>query len=206
MQETKIGVYDSTKDAEFVPEHTLFETEHFRISADDHPITEGHLLIIPKENISCVGEFSPERMEEFIQLYERSRQFIQDTYGSVSTFEHGRVGQTIYHAHVHVLPFAGSLEQIVPEGEHVMKRAKGISDVSDAFNTDGHYLFVSVGDQARLVDPSLGYPRFFRDRFAAALGNGDAGDWQKSKNNIAAKSQSESAIRNLERKWLNATR
>ena len=206
MQETKVGRYDSTKDIVFAPEHTLLETEHFRISADDHPITEGHLLIIPKENLSCVGEFSPELMEEFTTLYDQSRNFVKDMYGSVSTFEHGKVGQTIYHAHVHVLPFDGTLEQIVPEGEKVMKAVRGISDVVDAFRKDGQYLFISVGDQARLVDTSLGYPRFFRDRFASALGKREAGDWQKSKNNIAAKLQSEAAIRNLERKWLSSTR
>ena len=202
MTESNAGWYDTSKDKVFAPEHTLLETENFLVSADDHPLVEGHLLIIPKENISCVGEFPPKLLDEFTNLYDQTRNFVKETYGKVSTFEHGRIGQTIYHAHVHVLPFEGTLQDIVPEGEEAMMRVDSISDVGEAFAKEGRYLFVSVGDEKRLVDPQLGYPRFFRDRFADALGKSGAGDWQKTKNDIAIREQSGTMIKNLERKWL----
>ena len=60
----------------------LEETEQFRIVCDYHPLTEGHILIIPKKHLSCVGEYPKELFEEFVDHYECVSVFMKKHYGS----------------------------------------------------------------------------------------------------------------------------
>lgn len=163
----------------FALEHPLIVTKNFYVVCDVHPLIEGHILIIPKWHISCVGEFSDELFVEFKELYERFTSFIRATYGKVSTFEHGKIGQTVYHAHVHVLPFAGNPETIVPERKSRLKEINNLEDIRSEYRRAGRYLYFSIGDIMWLVDTGLGEPRFFRDRFARALGSAERGDWKE---------------------------
>ncbi len=201
MPEISVGAYDSTKDKIFAPEHKLLETKNFSIVADDNPLVEGHILIIPKENLSCVGEFSEELLAEYTQLYNQMGDFVKNTYGSVATFEHGKIGQTIYHAHVHLLPYEGNVKAVIPEGENHLTKIHAIQNVQNAYKQDGQYLFLSIGDDKWLVDPNLGYPLFFRDRFATALGMEGQGDWQKMKDDPIMKQTNRLRIQNVEKKW-----
>ncbi len=157
----------------------LRETENFRIVCDHHPIVEGHILIIPKQHLSCVGEYSKELLDEFIGLYETVSAFVQKHYGTVSVFEHGKIGQTVFHSHVHFLPYAGDPVSIVPEGRSHLVALPSFTDLQGLYEHYGRYLFFSIGDLAWVVDPSLAAPRFFRDRFASVLGRPERGNWKE---------------------------
>lgn len=157
----------------------LEETDQFRIVCDVHPIIEGHSLIIPKAHLSCVGEYDDSQFNEFAKHYEKVSAFVQKHYGSASTFEHGKIGQSVFHSHVHILPFEGEPTQIVPEGlDHCTPLSK-IEDLRSLYRREGMYLFFSIGNRRWMVDTSLAAPRFFRDRFAAALGRPERGNWKE---------------------------
>lgn len=181
-------------------EHLLLETDNFRVVADIHPLMEGHILIIPKEHLSCVGEFSPEIFVEFESLYKKFSLFLQTTYGKVSTFEHGKIGQTVFHAHVHLLPYEGVLEDIVSK-KNLLIPVTSIQDTQKYFQKYGQYLFVSIGLHSWMVDVALGQPRFFRDRFAAALGAPERGDWKSMHQNIELMKKALAEIASLMAKW-----
>ena len=185
----------------FALKHPLLITEQFRVVCDVHPLAEGHILIIPKQPISCVGEFSPEMLEEFIKLYDSTSEFVKATYGSVSSFEHGKIGQTVYHAHVHILPFDGKPEDIISEGSEHMTSIQSMKDVQSEYKTRGQYLFFSVGEGHGLVDTKLGCPRFFRDRFAKAQGQESLGDWQSASKDPSVQAENLARITNLENNW-----
>ena len=158
--------------------HKLDETQYFHIVADVHPLTEGHLLIIPKQHIACIGEYSNSLFEEFQEIYQRVAKFVEKEYGSVSSFEHGKAGQTVFHSHVHLLPFHGRATDIIPEGMESVEEIAGISDLKSIYEKNGQYLFFSIGNNAWSVDASLAQPGFFRHRFARALGQSERGDWK----------------------------
>jgi len=162
----------------FALKHPLTETEHFVVVCDAHPLCEGHILIIPKRHISCAGAFTKEILSEYIPLYERVSDFLKRTYGSCASFEHGIIGQTVYHAHVHLAPFTGVVSDIIPEGNEHLIIISSWQDVVRQYTEEGKYLYVSIGDTSYLVDTALGNPRFFRDRFAAALGVPERGNWR----------------------------
>lgn len=158
--------------------HPLEETENFWIVADSHPLVAGHILIIPKEHISCIGEYSEVLLSEFKAVYQKVQHFVKERYGSVSTFEHGKIGQTVFHSHIHVLPFTGTVNDIVPEGQEALEEVNDISELKNIFQTEQKYLFFSIGERMWVVDTMFGKPRFFRDRFASALQNPERADWK----------------------------
>lgn len=163
--------------------YLIDETANFRITCDAHLLETGHILVIPKEHLSCVGEYSLALLEEFKALYAKVSAFVRSQYGSVATFEHGIFGQTVFHSHIHFLPFTGNLTDIVPEGETACTPFHDLSELQRLYQDGGGYLFLSINDDRWTVNPVLAAPRFFRDRFAAALGHPERGSWKDMRQN-----------------------
>lgn len=182
--------------------HTINESANFRVVCDMHPLTEGHLLIIPNKHISCVGAFLDDLFYEFFILYKQFSDFIKSTYGYVSTFEHGVIGQTVFHAHTHILPFDGEISAVIPEGNDRVEVFSDLKKLKDVFEKDGKYLFYSVQGVCYFVDTALGAPRFFRDRFAKALGVENRGNWKAMHEDRMLMGQALREIENVERKWV----
>ena len=159
----------------------LGETENFLIAADAHPLTEGHILIVPKEHLPCVGTFSEELVDEFSEVLETVSGFMTRAYGKFAWFEHGVLGQTVFHAHVHVLPFEGGIKEIVPEGDDMISFLEDAAELSWLYEAEQGYLAVFMREQLHVIDASLAEPRFFRKRFADALGVPEREDWSATR-------------------------
>lgn len=69
-------------------------------------ITEGgYLLLISTTHSSCLGALDKEQIISFDKIAKKSISLLKFGYpGPVTIFEHGIVGQTISHAHLHLLP------------------------------------------------------------------------------------------------------
>ena len=184
----------------FALERTVLATSNFSIVCDAHPLVEGHILIIPKRHISCAGAFSQDLFEEFLSHFQPVSTFISDTYGTVSSFEHGVIGQTVFHAHVHVLPYNGEPTDIVPEGMKYL-RVFPVGQLRKAYKKEGKYLFLSIGNRSWIVNSGLGQPRFFRDRFAQVLGVRERGDWKSMHNNAALMQKVTKENESVQVKW-----
>jgi diadenosine tetraphosphate (Ap4A) HIT family hydrolase len=167
----------------FAFDYLLQETSYFYVVCDANPLIEGHLLIIPKRHVSCLGEYTPEELSEFKDVYHQMCSWLKKEYGPMATFEHGKIGQTVFHSHIHLLPFNGGIHEIVPEGKRYLTSIKQIDDLILIFKKQGQYLFLSVHEKMFSVDVTLGCLRFFRDRFAKILGRQERGDWKNMRNN-----------------------
>lgn len=189
----------------FALKHPLEITDNFWVVADVHPLIEGHLLIIPKTHFSCIGEYDQKHFQEFVSLYHQFSQFIKQQYGAISTFEHGKIGQTVFHSHIHLLPFKGKVEEIIPEGKQHLTKLKSLRDLTKIYQQKGKYLFFSIADTNWVVDLSLGQPRFFRDRFAQALGRSKRGNWKQMHDNQEIMRQANKEIKQLEIRWKSYT-
>lgn len=185
----------------FALKHLLEETDNFRIVCDVHPLTKGHILIIPKKHLSCIGEYPPEIFKEFVNLYQKFSDFIKITYGAISSFEHGRIGQTVFHSHVQMFPFSGAWSDIIPEGKNNIRAIYDFKDLTSTFTKEGKYLFFSIEDDKWLVNTDLGTPGFFRNRFAKAMGNPLRGNWKKMSQDRELMKKAELDIKDLQNKW-----
>lgn len=181
-------------------EYPLYEDDKFYIVCDAHPLIEGHILIIPKEHISCMGALDNGDFKQYRALYERVLNFIQEKYGGAGIFEHGITGQTVFHAHTHFLPFDKSIEEIVPE-ENSVRPIPDLDELKTEFLNKGRYLFVALNDEKWLVDTKIGYPRFFRDRFANLLNATERGNWKETRDNAKLMETFAAEIQNLKNNW-----
>lgn len=185
----------------FALKYPLKETKDFWVVCDVHPLIEGHVLIIPKKHLSCIAEYPDDVYQEFVALFTEFSLFIQKTYGCVSTFEHGKIGQTVFHSHIHLLPFEGVPTQMVPEGENYLLKIDGFEQLKTTFETEGKYLYFSIAEQMWIVDVSIGAPRFFRDRFAVAVGVPQRGNWKEMDADSETMKKAVVEMKALQSKW-----
>ena len=181
--------------------HTLEETDQFRVVADHHPLTEGHLLIVPKEHISCAGAFPEGLRGEFLSLYRTCMERLRRIYGtSVATFEHGNVAQTVFHSHTHLLPFSDDLQNI-KEADEALAPIDGLEDLKRMFATEGQYLFVANADAQFVLQTQNIIKAIFRIRFSKALGVPERGEWRAMHQDAALMATAEKEIALLKEKW-----
>lgn len=151
--------------------------------------------------MSAIGEYDQELYDDFLKLHERAIKFVREQYGSASVFEHGKFGQTVFHSHVHYLPFTGGPEDIVPEGADKLRSLEDLSELHNIYERDGGYLFFSIGERMWTVDCALAAPRFFRDRFANALGVPERGSWKDMRKDPEIMKTVKTMNSDVQRKW-----
>lgn len=87
-------------------ERLVGETDQFWFIATLGQITDGgYVLIVPKHHISCIGAMREAEIEDVVSAATRTKWAIAAEYGMMPVvFEHGIVGQTVQHAHLHLVP------------------------------------------------------------------------------------------------------
>lgn len=178
----------------------LYQDDRFWIVCDIHPLTEGHILIIPKEHISCIGVLNDKDFNNYKKLHSKVLDFINKEYGDAGIFEHGIVGQTVFHTHAHFLPFWRTEKEIVPE-RNSMRAISKLDSIKDEFKKQGKYLFIGLNKKKWLVKTNIGYPRIFRDRFANLLNATERSNWKMARNNQKLMKNFAKDIQHLEKKW-----
>ena len=76
---------------------------------DKYPVTNLHTLILPRRHVSDYFDFTPEEIEDAHSLLQSLRESIRKEDPSVTGFNVGincgiSAGQTIMHAHIHLIP------------------------------------------------------------------------------------------------------
>jgi ATP adenylyltransferase len=76
---------------------------------DGYPVTEYHILVIPKRHTKTYFDLYQPELNACNQLLESMKEKIQDQDKSVTAFNIGinngeDAGQTIYHCHIHLIP------------------------------------------------------------------------------------------------------
>jgi len=80
------------------------ESKNFYLLHDGFPLMEGHLLLIPKKHFDCYLSLDKNLIEEFNLFKNKVVDFLTKYYQKPVIFEHGIAGQTVFHAHLHLLP------------------------------------------------------------------------------------------------------
>ena len=112
-----------------LPEETIIAQNKICIAYyDNHPVTQGHTLIITKCHIDNIFDLSSEEITACWQLIKEMREKLQKDYPEITGFNIGinvglDAGQTITHAHWHLIPRrkgdiedpAGGVRGVIPE-------------------------------------------------------------------------------------------
>jgi diadenosine tetraphosphate (Ap4A) HIT family hydrolase len=75
---------------------------------DGFPVAEGHTLIIPKRHVMVLHDLPPAELSDVWGLVAQMRQILLDSFKpdgfNIGVNEGPAAGQTVGHAHVHIIP------------------------------------------------------------------------------------------------------
>lgn len=95
-------------DDEFYTEDNLiFENKFWRVIYDSFPVSNGHVLIIPKRHIESIFNLSFEMLSLF-NVIKMVKKFLDDRFHpdgyNIGVNDGIASGQTIKHMHIHMIP------------------------------------------------------------------------------------------------------
>ncbi len=158
----------------------------------------GHIMLIPKTHLSCYGAMPEVLDDEYNEAVKRTKERIKDCFSLPFSIEQGVHGQSIKHAHLHLVPsvspwydFRGvQLVNYVPQGI-IVERGEGINDLRRVFSEDGQY--VAIGQNNALhICRTNGYDGTFRSLRGIATeitGRRDLFDWRTVTPEVAEENQ-----------------
>jgi len=75
---------------------------------DKFPVAEGHTLVLPRRHVVSVYELTPEEQTALWQFVAQVREHLANQFHpdgfNIGTNDGSAAGQTVPHAHVHVIP------------------------------------------------------------------------------------------------------
>lgn len=163
------------------------ETNNFVIIPTIGQITEGYLLIVPKEHYTCIGALPLKLFQELKELKEICIDALYKIYQkSCIFFEHGAVGKTFEkragcctdHAHLHVIPVELDLLEDIRKNYKELK-INSIEELSKNYQKKIPYLFYEDNNKDMYVfDAPSVVPQYFRMLLAKKLKVEEKWDWR----------------------------
>ncbi len=87
-----------------IPSHKIYENDKTLAFLDINPLTEGHVLVIPKVQVEFIWDLEPADYHALMATVQkvgsRLREVMKAEYVGVEV-----IGVDVPHAHVHVVPF-----------------------------------------------------------------------------------------------------
>jgi ATP adenylyltransferase len=86
----------------------LVETELSIAFLDNFPVSTGHALVIPKRHIATIWELADDEYADIFKLVKQIKDLIQKKFEpqgiNVGVNCGEAAGQTVFHAHIHIIP------------------------------------------------------------------------------------------------------
>ena len=110
------------KDSPFYPipaDRVILETPNCLAFLDGYPVSEGHALVIPIQPVLSIFELDEVMQAELWDTVRRVRDILEERHSpdgfNIGVNDGRAAGQTIPHAHIHVIPRYGG-DAIDPRG------------------------------------------------------------------------------------------
>src|SRR3990167_3717427 len=87
-----------------IPSHKIYEDEHVFAFLDIHPITPGHVLVVPKQQVEFVWDLDDQTYQTLQSAVKRLALHLRDTL-QVPYIGEQIIGADVPHAHIHLIPF-----------------------------------------------------------------------------------------------------
>ena len=93
------------------PERVILETESAVAFYDGYPVSKGHALVVPRLPVVSLFELDSDMQAAVWETVRRTRELLEEMYDpdgfNIGINDAQAAGQTIPHAHVHVIPRYG---------------------------------------------------------------------------------------------------
>jgi diadenosine tetraphosphate (Ap4A) HIT family hydrolase len=130
----------------------LFTSDQLYAVPDKFPLLPGHVLVITRRHARCLAELDPEGERELDAAAERVRAFLERAYGApVLAWENGVAGQTVFHAHLHLIPVAADEFPHAMDAHPEVAPVEHWEPVRAHFAAHGGYHYLEFNGQRRLI-------------------------------------------------------
>lgn len=103
---------------------------------DGYPVTEGHLLLVPKRHVATWSDLDEDERTDLVEGINAAQEFLRSRYSldgfNIGFNEGEAAGQTVPHFHIHVIPRRigdmadprGGVRHVIPEKGNYLGRSK----------------------------------------------------------------------------------
>ncbi len=180
-------------------ERLIAEVDGFYIIATLGQITDGgYVLLVPKDHITCMGALTKEQnlkaskiSKEICQIltceYNQAQALYWSSVYPITLFEHGIVGQTVKHAHLHFIPTVLDLTLKIqmdfrPLGSRI-EQLKYVGHLQNSYRDEPMpYLYWVTGKENDTTERVCWNPpapaQYLRIITAEALGRPERANWR----------------------------
>ena len=100
------------------PHKIIAQNNTFFAIYDEFPVSDGHVLIIPKRHVESIFDITREELEDLFDLIRKVRELVDRKYSpdgyNIGVNEGYAAGKTIDHLHIHLIPrYIGDVENPV---------------------------------------------------------------------------------------------
>ena len=129
----------------------LIELGLVRVVPDKFPLLPGHLLVITRRHHRCLAEATRAELRAVDQAAATGEAFLRDAYGGeVLRWENGIAGQSVFHAHLHLLPVP--FARLPPRGlADDWLGVSGWNDITRFYAEQQRYHYAALGGDRRLL-------------------------------------------------------
>ena len=173
-------------------EDIIYETENFYVKVGKAIITPGHVMIIPKKHFLCIADIDSSLYDEYFSLKELVIKRITDVFAQPFLVEHGIFFQSVFHAHIHLIPtsspeysYVDPIKEFVNYDRSILNtkliQIKDFYDLVDYYKKNKIYLYYEIDDRKYILqvydnlldlanEKNLGYRGYF-SKIIKGVGN-----------------------------------
>jgi diadenosine tetraphosphate (Ap4A) HIT family hydrolase len=112
---TRNGSDDACPFCDLAPDRVSHTSTHARALSDAYPVTDGHTLVVPVRHVASLFDLPPDELADVWRLVGEVRAALAASHTpdafTIGVNDGEAAGQTVGHAHVHVIPrHAGDVE------------------------------------------------------------------------------------------------
>ena len=99
----------------FLNKKKIIENENAFAIYDGFPVSKGHVLVIPKRVVAEIFDLNDEEYSSCFNLVKDVKKILEEEFKpdgfNIGINNGEKAGQTIFHAHIHVIPrYSGDVE------------------------------------------------------------------------------------------------
>ncbi|MFA5887329.1 MAG: HIT domain-containing protein [Candidatus Nanoarchaeia archaeon] len=167
-------------DRKSLEDRIITETKNFLFIGSVGQIVEGYSLFVPKKHVLCFGMLSDKLIDEYLELKDKVDKAVTSAYQKPMYFEHGIVGQTVPHAHMHCVPSNRDLLPALMLRNYSIKANRKINsekELKQVIHDFGPYYFYEFNGLKMAFDVNS-HEMALRMAVANTFGMPELADWK----------------------------
>ena len=164
------------------------ETKSFIVIPSVSPITQGHIMILPKYHIKSMAQINPENIGELISIFSNVSNKLKNKLGDYIFFEHGigkskQGGCGVDHAHLHLLPvqekYFNSLIENITKDFQLVKEIDLSHFIINVAHHDSYLMMGNSSSSDVLYSINNNIPSQYLRQKIALITNSNPSDWKQ---------------------------